>query len=121
MKNELDNVRLIVKLFLDANPDFLNDMVNLLINANDYEKAELFYKTILEFDGENWRAKEGLAVCLFAMGDEDEAIAIAREAIQYRPDSLNLKRILGIQEQAEETVEENVTDQADQEVDESSE
>ena len=121
LRNDLDNMRLIVNLFLDANPDYLNDMVNLLINANDYERAEMFYEIVLEFDPENWRAKEGMAVCLFAMGDEDEAIEIAREAIQHRPDSLNLKRILGIQEQSEETVEENVTDQAEQEIDESSE
>jgi len=121
LKNDLDNMHLIVKLFLDANPDFLNDMVNLLINANDFEKAVLFYEIVLEYDPENWRAKEGMAVCLFAMGDEDEAIAIAAEAIQHRPESTNLKMILGIEEPSLEVVEENVTDQAEQEADESSE
>ncbi len=53
--------------------------------------------------------------------NQDGAIAIAKETIQHRPDSLNLKRILGMDEPSEESATENVGDPAAKEVDESSE
>lgn len=95
----------IIRLFVDLNPGFLNDKLNMLITAGGFEIAGAFYQKIVDILPEDWRSIEGLAVALYRQGEEGRAKELAAVAIEHRPDSTNLKRILGIE--IEETPEDS--------------
>jgi len=97
LQGDKQTVMEIVKLFSQIQPDFLIDRLDSLLTPGNFEKAIPFYEALVELNPEDWKAKEGLAICLFETGKVEGAKELASETIAHRPDSKNLKRILGIE------------------------
>ncbi len=103
LQGDMDTVRYVVGLLYDVAPDLLFQRLNDLVASENYKGAATFFEMIVEYNPEDWKASEGLAVCYFSMGETEKAKELAEKVIEHRPDSANLKRILGIEAPSEPT------------------
>ncbi len=97
MSDNIPEAKKIIGFLNSIVPSFLWDQVNLIISVGNFELAKSFCEIVSEIDPEDWRAQEGLAVCMFQLGDEDGARALAQTVIEHRPDRNNLRMILGLE------------------------
>jgi hypothetical protein len=72
---------------------------NDYFNHADWEKAETYYKRVIDNQPQNWQAYQGLGDCEYHLGNQEKAMAYYKISLSQNPNNPDLQYFVAVQNQ----------------------